>query len=472
MSVGANEPAKQYLLLPKNYHTMRHIILLIATALLAHTLQAQQPSKEELQRKTQALLSEIEAVKKDLQATQASKKQSLGALRQVEKKLQMRNQVIFNLKTEVWMVEREILKTYREIDTLKKEMNVLKDQYAQSIVYAYKNRSNYDFLNFIFSSTGFSDALRRISYLKTYRSYREQKSADILRANTQLQEKIASLSTNRKVKESAVQAQAANMQELENEKKEKDAIFAEVASREKELNKMVANKERERRQIQAAIAAVIKRERDEAVRAERAAAEARRKAAADAAAKKKEEDAKAIAEGRTPAPAPAPEPAKPVAPTATTPTRKASALEATPEAVLVSQKFEENRGRLPWPIEKGIITLRHGKNAVPAKMRDINVINDGLTFETEIGSNVRAIFDGEVSSVFNVGNHKVIMIKHGKYFTTYSNLSTANVAKGQVVKTGQVIGKAGVNDYGEGEVSMQLDTESGQLNPEPWLMRK
>lgn len=448
---------------------MRYYLMILAALVATHAVWAQQPSKEELQRKTQALLGEIEAVKRDLQATQASKKQSLGALRQVEKKIQMRNQVIYNLKMEVWVVEREILKTYREIDTLKKEMNVLKEQYAQSIVYAYKNRSNYDFLNFIFSSSGFTDALRRISYLKTYRSYREQKSADILRANTQLQEKITSLSTNRKVKENAVVAQASNMEELENEKKEKDAIYAEVASREKELNKMVANKERERKQLQAAIAAVIKREKDEAMRAERAAAEARRKAAEDAAAKKRAEDAKAVAEGRTPAPAvekpapPAPAPA---------PTRKASVLELSPEAVIVSQKFEENKGRLPWPVDRGIITLRYGKNLVPSTMRDIQVMSDGLTFETEVGANVKAIFDGEVSSVFNIGNYKIVMVKHGKYFTTYSNLASASVTKGQVVKTGQTIGKAGINDYGEGEVSLQLDTETNAVNPEPWLMRR
>lgn len=441
--------------------------ILLVISILATTLgaTAQQPSKEELQRRTQALLNELDAVKRDLDNTRATKKKSLGDLKQVERKLQMRNQVITNMKTEVWMVEREILKTYREIDTLKKELNVLKEQYGQSIAYAYKTRSNYDFLNFLFSSGNFSDALRRLSYLKTYRNYRTQKATDILRTNEVLNEKIQSLGSKRKEKSTAVDAQAQQMTQLEKEKQEKDAVVAEIQSREKELSKMYANKEKERRQIQAAIAAVIKREKEEALRAERAALAARKKAEDEAAALKKKADAKLIAEGKTPVPTPV---AKPAAPEK----KQASVFDAAPEALVVSKKFEENRGRLPWPVERGEITLRYGTNKVPAKMRDLNVISEGLTWETAIGANVKAVFDGEVSSVFNIGNHKMIIIKHGRYFTAYGSLGSVSVSRGQTVSTGQVIGKAGVNDYGEGEVYFQLDTESGQINPEPWLMRR
>lgn len=429
---------------------------------------AQQPSKEELQKRTQALLNEINEVKKNLQETQATKKQSLGALRQVEKKIQMRNQVITNMKTEVWMVEREIIKTYREIDTLKKEMNVLKDQYAQSIVYAYKNRSNYDFLNFLFSSDGFADAIKRMTYLKTYRNYRTQKADDILRTRDQLDAKIASLQGKRQEKSVAVTAQAAQMNELASEKKEKDAVVAQLQSKEKELNKIYSNKERERKQIQAAIAAVIKREKDEALRKEREAEAARRKALADAAAKRKAEDAKLVAEGK-PVPA-APVEKEPV--TVSIPTGRApSALESTPEGMIVSQKFEENRGRLPWPVDKGIITLHYGTNKIPGKTKTISVPSDGLSIETAIGAPVKAIFDGEVRSVFNVGDKQLVMVRHGKYFTTYGNLSTASVSKGQKVSAGQVIGKAGINDEGVGEVYLQLDTETTTTNPEPWLRR-
>ena len=428
---------------------------------------AQQPSKEDLQKRTQVLINEINSIKQSLDQTKQIKKQSLGDLRQVERKLVMRTQVITNMKTEVWMVEREILKTYREIDTLKKELKILKEQYAQSIVYAYKNRSNYDFLNFLFSSASFTDALRRMNYLKTYRSYRTQKADDIGKANELLNNKIASLSGKRKEKGVAVTAQSVQMIELEKEKKEKDAVVSALASKEKELNRMYTNKEKERKQIQSAIAAVIKREKEEAIRREKAAEAARRKAASDELARKNTSDAKLIAEGKTPVPSPTkPEPIR-SAPTK----RPSSVLESTPEGTIVSQKFEENRGRLPWPVDKGIITLHFGSNKIQGKTKVITVPSDGVTIETAIGSPVKAIFDGEVSSVFNVGNKQLVIVRHGKYFTTYGNLSAASVSKNQKVTAGQVIGKAGINDEGVGEVYLQLDTETSTTNPELWLRK-
>jgi septal ring factor EnvC (AmiA/AmiB activator) len=432
------------------------IVVLISGALFAQAQQPQ-PSKEELQKRTQALLSEIESVKKSLEETQASKRQSLGQLKQVERKIGMRTQVITNIKTEVWMVEREMLKTYRDIDTLKKELGVLKDQYAQSIVYAYKNRSNYDFLNFLFSSTGFADAIKRMTYLKTYRNYRTQKADDITRANQLLVSKIESLKGKRTEKEIAVSEQAKQMAELEKEKKEKDAVVSQLQSKEKELNRIYTNKEKERKKIQAAIAAVIRREKEEALRKEREAEAARKKAIADA-------NAKLVAEGK-------PVPAAPSEPARTTAKRAPSSLESTPEGMIVSQKFEENRGRLPWPVDKGIITLHYGPNKIPGKTKTITVPSDGLSIETAIGASVKAIFDGEVRSVFNVGDKQLVMIRHGKYFTTYGNLSSASVSKGQQITAGQVIGKAGINDEGVGEVTLQLDTETSTINPEPWLRR-
>ena len=435
---------------------IRTILSITALVLLSVGAHAQQQSKEELQKRTQALLAEIDAVKRSLDETKASKRKSLGDLKQVERRINMRNQVITNIKTEVWMVEREMLRTYREIDTLKKELDLLKDQYAQSIVYAYKNRSNYDFLNFLFSSDGFADAIKRMTYLKTYRNYRTKKAEDITNANKLLLSKIESLKGKREEKQVAVGEQAKQMAELEKEKREKDDVVKEWTSKEKELNRIYANKERERKQIQAAIAAVIKRERDEAIRKER-----------EAAARRKAEEAKAIAEGK-------PVPATPSTSTSTTPsTRRApSALESTPEGLIVSQKFEENKGRLPWPVDKGVVTLHYGINKIPGKTKTVSVPSDGLSIETNIGAPVKAIFDGEVRSVFNVGGKQLVMVRHGKYFTTYGNLSAAKVSKGQIVTAGQVIGTAGVNDEGVGEVTLQLDTETSTINPEPWLRNR
>lgn len=440
--------------------TIRFTCIMLALSIGAIAQNGQ--SKEELQRKTQQLLKEIEAVKQDLEETQKSKKQTLGVLRTIEKKMNIRNQVIQNIKGEVYLVERDIIRTYRDIDTLKSELATLKDQYAQSVVYAYKNRSNYDFLNFLFSATSFSDALKRVSYLKTYRSYREQKAGDILNTQKQLEGKIASLSGKRLQKTEALSLEAKQMQELEEEKKEKDKVVAQISSQEKKLRNALATREKERRQLQNAIAAVIKREREEALRKERE--EAKKKADAAKASNAGSAAASGTAAAKPPATTTAPPPTR---------KREASVLENTPEGLIRSQQFEENRGSLPWPVDKGIVTLHYGTNKISGLgTKALEIPSDGLTLEVAIGAPVKAVFEGEVSSVFSMGSIQVITIKHGKYFTTYSNLQSVSVSKGTRVAAGQVIGKAAVNDDGVGEVSFQIDTERGSQNPELWLRRR
>jgi murein hydrolase activator len=444
-------------LFPFNFQPMTRFLLSLFFAIMLMNVSAQQPqSKEELQRKTQQLLKEIENVKQDLAETQKNKKQTLGVLRNIEKKMDIRNQVIKNIKGEVYFVERDIIKTYREIDTLKKELAMLKTQYSQSVVYAYKNRSNYDFLNFLFSAGSFGDALKRVSYLKTYRSYRAQKAGDIVNTQALLEAKIASLTGKRQEKTVALNLEGKQMQELEVEKKEKDKVIAQISSQEKQLRSALANREKERKQLQNAIAAVIKREKDEAIKRER-----------DEAARKKAEAAKngtnATAATNT---KPTPEPARPAK------KRVESVLENTPEGLIRSQAFEGNKGSLPWPVEKGTVTLKYGNNVVPTDKKSIDVQSDGITIETAIGSPVKAIFDGVVLSTFSIGNMQVVTVRHGKYFTTYSNLQGVTVSKGQTVSAGQVLGKAGVNDDGVGEMSLRVDSETSTLDPMQWIRRR
>lgn len=206
----------------------------------------------------------------------------------------------------------------------------MREQYAQSVVYAYKNRSNYDFLNFLFSANSFGDALKRVSYLKTYRSFRAQKAGDIIHTQALLEEKIASLTGKRQEKTQALTLEGKQMQELEVEKKEKDKVIAQIQGQEKELRKTLANREKERKQIQNAIAAVIKREKDEAIKREKAEA-----------AKRKADEAKNGTTSNTNTVATNTKtPAAPVAPPKR---REASVLENTPEGLIRSQQFEENR---------------------------------------------------------------------------------------------------------------------------------
>lgn len=426
---------------------LRTLLLFVVLFLAGGNLMAQ--SSEELRRQQAEIQKEIEELKQSLKATQKNKKASIGQLALVQKKIRLREQAINNINDQINVIQGTINQSRSEINKLKKELDTLRAQYEKSVVYAYKNRSNYDFLNFVFSSASFNDALKRVEYLKTYRNYRQQQADAIRNTQTMLQQKIAGLEVTRKQKDEVLQKQEKEKIALVDERKEKDEVVKKLKDREKEINKELTAKAKTDRKIRDGIAAAIKREMDKA----RAAA-----AAAAAAAKKDEANntKTPVTTNTTTAPA------KPV--------RPKSVLESTPEGVIVSEDFEKNKGRLPWPVEKGNIKIHFG----PYKIEGTTVVgnNPGLTIETDPGAPVRSIFDGVVTAIFDVDGSTNILVQHGKYFTTYGNLSGASVNKGQKVNAGQTLGRASANSDGNGEFEFVLLQESRNLNPEVWIRRK
>jgi len=148
-------------------------------------------------------------------------------------------------------------------------------------------------------------------------------------------------------------------------------------------------------------------------------------------------------------------------------TRKFNSLENTPEVTKVSVSFEKNIHNLPWPVDKAQITAPFGKR----KVEGTSIIEDniGVTIATVAGASVKAVFEGTVSSIFDVAGSQTVTLKHGKYFTTYYNLTGVTVSKGQEVKMGHVIGKAGTNDDGDGEILFVVNADTRFVDPENWL---
>ncbi len=424
---------------------LRILFLVVLFFMAGQSLYAQ--SSEELRRQQAEIQREIEELKQSLKATQKNKKASLGQLALVQKKIRLREQAINNINDQINVIQGTINQSRSEIGKLKKELDTLRAQYEKSVVYAYKNRSNYDFLNFVFSSSSFNDALKRVEYLKTYRNYRQQQADAIRNTQTQLQQKIAGLEVTRKQKDEVLQKQEKEKIALVDERKEKDDVVKKLKDREKEINKELTAKAKTDRKIRDGIAAAIKREMDKA------------RAAAAAAAKREEATTPKTNTNTT---ANTNVPAKPV--------RPKSVLESTPEGIIVSEDFEKNRGKLPWPVEKGNIKIHFG----PYKIEGTTVVgnNPGLTIETDPGASVKSIFDGVVAAVFDVDGSTNILVQHGKYFTTYGNLSSANVSKGQKVNAGQSLGRASANSDGNGELEFVLLQENKNLNPEVWIRRK
>lgn len=466
---------------------MKRTLLYFLFFLFSFQASAQQPTKEELQEKNKELINDMQIISLNLADTKKQKKATYGSWLQIRNKIDMREKVIDNIKGEVYYIEKDISHTYKEIDTMKKEMDTLRAQYAKSIVYAYKNRSNYDFLNFIFSANSFNDAIKRLQYLKTYRQYREQQAGEIKKTKQLLENKIASLTGKRVDKSTALLEQNKQMSALEQDKQQKDKVLADLNTKEGELARTMKNREAQRSKINSRIKQIIKDEiaaaKKEADRQEKVRrAEIERRAAiasAEALATKKAEELRikqeiidnkhTTASTTTTKPTPSVEPvvkSKPL------PSRTVSVLDQTPEALIVSTDFIKNKGGLPWPVSQGQITLHFGKNSIPAKPRPIEIQEDGITIETTIGAPVKSIFEGVVSQVFNVGDGVDVIIRHGKFYSNYSGLSSAIVTKGTVVTRGQIIGQAGANDDGVGNIELTIFNEKENLNPEQWIKRR
>jgi septal ring factor EnvC (AmiA/AmiB activator) len=423
---------------------MRTLLILLFTVVLIQVTTAQ--NRSELERQRSDIQREIEEVKRSLNQTKKNRKESLGQLALLQKKLRLREAAINNINQQINIIQGNIGQSRNEISRLKKELDTLKVQYEKSVVYAYKNRSNYDFLNFIFSAANFNDALKRVEYLKSYRTYREQQAGNIANTQVLLQKKISNLELTRKEQSEVLSKQQKEKLVLVEEKKEKDVVISKLKSREKELSKELSSKQKADNKLRASIKAAIDRE----IRL------ARQKALEEEN-RKKAENPEVVKTTTTPA-------------KRETVAKNRSVFDDVPGGEIISDNFEKNRGKLPWPVEKGHIKIGYGTYSIPGTKLTGN--NPGLTLETEQGSSVKAIFDGDVISVFDVDGESNVIVRHGKYFTTYGRLSSTSVSKGQKVKTGQVVGRASSNEDGNGEIEFLIMEENRKLDPASWIRRK
>ena len=425
---------------------------LIMGLFLLHAAPAFAQTRDELEKQRQQIQQEIEDLKRSQSEIKKNKKESLGQLARVQNLIRKRDAVIVTINKQMRLIDNDIFTNNREIYRLQKELDTLKSQYAKTIEYAYKNRSSYDMLNFIFSAVDFNDAIKRIAYLKSYREYREKQVQNIYNTRQLLEQKNQSLAQNKTLKTKTLSEQSQQMKKLEEEKKEKDEVVAKLKSRESELNKELLAKSKVERNLKNSISAIIRREIKEAEERERKESLARSNAA-------KTSRPTTTTAGTTAA--------------AKTRTRVASKLENTPEVTAVSVGFENNRRKLPWPVDRAAITGHFGKN----KIEGTSLVEDnvGIYVQTNVGAPVKAVYEGTVSSVHDIGGTAAVTIRHGKYLTTYYNLDNVHVNKDQDIRLGQVIGRAAESDSEEGVgeilfiVTVVVGNNPKYLDPEDWL---
>ena len=418
-----------------------------------------QPTQDrsELEKERQEIQRELKEIQGLYDKVKGQKKQTLGQLNMLNRKIALQEQYISNINRELRKIDDDIYLSNIEIYRLQKQLDTLKVEYARSVVYAYKNRSNYDYLNFIFSASSFNDVIKRVNYLKNYRAYREKQVGTILETQKLIAKRKQQQLGRKEQKNSALTNQTHQVQELAVQKNEKAAVVNQLKSKEKDLQKEIAAKKKKDRDLNNAITAIVRREIDAA-----------RKAA----------EAKAKAEAKN---NPVVSPVTTTDPTTSNvstgskrnePVKKPeSYLNLNATDIALNSSFQANKSRLPWPVDNGIVTVRYGTNKI--ENTQLTFDNPGITIATpSAGASVKAVFDGEVSAVYNLGDGMAVTIRHGKYFTTYSNLSGVSVTKGTSVKTGQQIGRVGKDDDGNGgQIDFILMIETKNVDPMPWLRR-
>ena len=427
----------------------RKIYFLLTFTFFSIFLLAQQPEdKAQLERERLEIQKELKEIQGEYSKVKGQKKQIVGQYNLIDRKIKLQNKYISNISKELRMIDDDIYLSNIEIYRLSKLLDTLKAQYTRSVVYAYKNRSNYDFLNFIFSANSFKDAVKRVSYLKTYRAYREQQVNTIKETQRLIARRKEEQLNKKRQKDNALQNQTEQAKTLEGQKKEKDVVLSQLKSQEKDLEKQIAAKKKKDRDLKNAIDALVRRIIDEE----------KKKAAAEALKNKP-----VITN---------PVPSNPNVTTKPATAKTESFLELNAEDKALGASFESSRARLPWPVDQGYVCIHFGYYQIEGtKLKDNS---PGITICTpQAGLNVKTVFDGEVKAVFNIGDTKSVMIQHGKYFTVYSNLGSVNTSKGAMVKTGQVIGKVGEDEAdGEGgKLDFLLMIESKNVNPEQWLRK-
>ena len=419
---------------------MRLTKLAVFLAFILLSGQAFSQSSAELKRRKEALTREIEMIRKSLTQTSSSKRLSLKQINALNAQIRLREEKIQTINSEVKLLNNQISENTNTVRSLQTQLNKLKKEYAGMVLFAFRNQSAYSKMMFVFAAKDFNQAYKRLKYLQQFGTYRQKQAKYIQETAKDLGLKIIELDRNKREKNNLLNDQEKEKLTLGKEKNSQSRVLSSLSKQERQLKQELTQKQKESARLNRAIQNAIARE----IEAARKKAEEEARAAA----------AKAKSENRE-----APE-AKPIA-------RGSSILAATPEAAKLSSDFLSNRGRLPWPVAVGTIVERFGNHSYGV---NVTVENNGVDIKTSEDAAVRAVFSGDVTTVQNIGGMYAVLIRHGEYFTVYSNLKTVSVSKGQKVSVKQAIGTV-ITDPSDGTTQLHFEVRKGAvpMNPETWL---
>lgn len=423
------------------------MIVCFALAFLLITNGTEAQSKKELQKQRDELNEKIELTKKLIKESEKQQNTTTRQVQMLNEQLAYREQLLENLNEDISEIDGEISVKNEDIGKLQTQVEEMKDEYGQMVYNAYRHRSSYDKLMYIFASENFHQAFKRFKMVQRYAESRKRQTMMITSTQQEIRENVNTLELSKQEKETLAGKKAKEKEQVAANKEEQQKKLSELKKEEDKLRDQQKKQKSDRDRLTAKIQEVI-------------AEEIRKENAKKAAEQKKADAANATA-------------SKSTGSTTAKTTKVSTAL--APETVLINADFEKNKGVLPWPVSAGVITSHFGKHAHPS-LDQVVVNNNGVDFAAEKNASALAIFGGVVSSVFTIpGAGQNVIITHGSYKSVYSGLSEITVKQGDVISARQ---KIGTIMYDGEEYSLHFEiwkvgSEAGSAqNPEMWIKKR
>ena len=375
-------------------------------------------TKDELEKRKGKTQEEIAYTNRLLEETQQKKQTSLNRVRILNRRIQLRNQLLRSINQEISLITEEIGQKQNLITELESDMELVKRQYEMLVQFAFWNKNKNDRLMFILSADNFNMAYKRMKYIQQYTRHRKEQALLIMSMQDELKVEIEELEKIVLQNEALALQKAGENRNLERERRNKDHMVKELSGQEMELKKKIAENNKIARRLEKEIAAIITAE----------ASKGRSRNIYD---------------------------------------------QLTPEEKLISDNFQGNKGKLPWPTERGVVTSRFGKHQ-HAVLKQVTVQNDGIDISTVQGAEARALFGGAVSKVVAIlGANYTVIIRHGNFLTVYQNLVNVRVKPGDRVTVKQVLGTVFTEEESNSTMlHIEIWKELNKQNPEDWLSRK
>ena len=393
--------------------SMIRVMAFMSLLLIPYSFVFAADSVKDLQKKQKKLQQEIEHTNKMLKQTKKDETATMNKLQLIGKNIQNQKKLIRTLDSEIVALNNEMNQLRSTRDSLQNVLERYKNDYAQMIRASHFARVQQSPLLFLLSSDSFQQLARRARYLQEFAHFRQGQVRRIESTQAQIDEQNNLLKANKNDKMTALSSRKREQENLKRDERKQQSMLNQLKSKEKDLNKQLKQQQKRVAELNKKIDDIIRKQ-----------------------------------------------------------TEKASKTTLTKEQKLLAGGFEANKGRLPWPVEKGMISGHYGKQQHPVYSH-VTIDNKGIYIQTTAGMKARAVYKGEVTSCFLVGGTYAVIVQHGNYRTVYSNLSKLNVKQGDKIETKQAIGTIFTDPEQDQktELYFQIYKDRNILNPELWITK-